>query len=77
MSSPKQPDTTVRLDGGQRFALMKGVEYFVREAWASDATEWSNDLAKAELYSTRRDAEHDYRVISKRFPAGSLRIMEI
>jgi hypothetical protein len=56
---------------------MKGVEYFVREAWASDATEWSNDLAKAELYSTRRDAEHDYRVISKRFPAGSLRIMEI
>jgi hypothetical protein len=64
------------IESGRRWVLMKANEYFVTES-AMGETSWSTDLARAELYSLRSDADHDFRVMAKRFPKVDLRVVEV
>lgn len=64
------------IESGRRWALMKESEYFVTERLGGE-TWWCADLKNAELYPTPGAANHDLRVMAKRFPKTALRIVEI
>ena len=66
----------MELDTGRRWVLMRDDEYFECEPMLGPDI-WTTDRARACLYSTRRDAQHDFNVMAKRNPKNSLRIIEI
>lgn len=69
-------DRVTEVEGGERWVVMRGKEYFVAEHLLG-ATEWTDEREKAETYRCERDAAHDARVMMKRFPRKNVRAVKI